>query len=33
MIVYHGSYCEIKHPNIEFSRDALDMVVEVINVK
>ena len=24
MIVYHGSYFEIKHPNIEFSRDALD---------
>ena len=24
MIVYHGSYCEIKHPNIKFSRDALD---------
>ena len=24
MIVYHGSYCEIKHPNVEFSRDALD---------
>ena len=24
MIVYHGSYCEIKHPNIEFSRAALD---------
>lgn len=24
MIVYHGSYCEIKRPNIKFSRDALD---------
>ena len=24
MIAYDGSYCEIKHPNIEFSRDALD---------
>lgn len=24
MIVYHGSYCEVKYPNIEFSRDALD---------
>lgn len=24
MIVYHGSYCEIKYPNIKFSRDALD---------
>lgn len=24
MIVYHGSYCEIKEPNIKFSREALD---------
>lgn len=24
MIVYHGSYCEIKLPNIVFSRDDLD---------
>lgn len=24
MIVYHGSYCEIKHPDIKFSRDSLD---------
>lgn len=24
MIVYHGSYCEVKYPNIEFSRNALD---------
>ncbi len=24
MIVYHGSYCEVKSPNIEFSRNALD---------
>lgn len=24
MIVYHGSYCEIRCPNIKFSREALD---------
>ena len=24
MELYHGSYCEIKNPNISFSRDSLD---------
>lgn len=24
MIVYHGSYCEVKEPNVKFSREALD---------
>lgn len=24
MIVYHGSYCEVKYPNIEFSRNSLN---------
>lgn len=24
MIVYHGSYCVVKMPNITFSRDSLD---------
>ncbi|MBQ8866973.1 MAG: DUF3990 domain-containing protein [Bacteroidaceae bacterium] len=24
MVVFHGSYCEIEHPDISFSRDKLD---------
>lgn len=24
MELYHGSYCEIKNPNISYSRDSLD---------
>ncbi|WP_228104356.1 DUF3990 domain-containing protein [Terrisporobacter mayombei] len=24
MELYHGSYCEIKNPNISYSRDLLD---------
>lgn len=28
MIVYHGSYCIIEHPDIQFSREKLDFVAE-----
>ena len=24
MELYHGSYCEVKNPNISYSRDSLD---------
>lgn len=24
MLLYHGSYCKVKQPNISYSRDSLD---------
>lgn len=28
MIVYHGSYCLVQNPNISFSREALDFILQ-----